>query len=236
MKIIFKIFKWIITAFLFVVLAIVVFQKFTNNRVALGNIYIFQVVSESMLPEYRVGDIIVVKKTTADKLKIGDDVTYLGSVSNFDGLTITHRIIDIREENGKRYFTTKGMSNFIEDPEISEDNIYGKVIYHTVLFSFVGRLMTNMIVYYVLFVSVGVSFSYELITSFFFKKDDEEDDDDGGDTLSKDEEPELDNNIYTNDVEINEKEKNDEVIIEEDIIEEVDSDDGDETEGEQTEN
>jgi signal peptidase len=174
MKTILKILKGIITLFLCVVLLIVIFQKFTKNKVALGNIYIFQVVSESMMPEYKIGDIIVVKKTNPVSLKIGDDVTYVGSNEGIEGITITHRIIRKREVNGKYYFTTQGINNAIEDPEISEDNIYGKVIYKTILFSFVGRLMTNMVIYYVLFVSVGVAFSYEVVTSFFMKDKDED--------------------------------------------------------------
>ena len=175
MKILLKVLKGIITAFLVVVLLLVIFQKITHNRLALGNIYIFEVASESMLPNYKVGDIIVVRKEDADKLKVGDDVTYLGKKSDLNGLTITHRIINIREDNGKLIFTTKGTANAVEDPEITINDIYGKVIYHTVLFSFVGRLMTNAVVYYLLFISVGVGFSYEIITSFFIK--DEEDDD-----------------------------------------------------------
>lgn len=175
MKIVFRIIKGLITAFLCVVLLLVIFQKFTKNKVALGNIYIFQVVSESMMPEYKIGDIIVTKKTSPVSLDVGDDVTYVASVVDMKEITITHRIIKKREENGKYYFTTQGINNAIEDPEISEDSIYGKVIYKTILFSFVGRLMTNIVIYYILFVSVGVAFSYEVVTSFFIK-DKEEDD------------------------------------------------------------
>ena len=175
MKILFKIVKGIITLFLFVVLVVVILQKFTNNRIAIGNIYIFQVASESMLPEYKVGDVIVVKKIRPNLIKVGDDVTYHGEYSQFDGLTITHRIINIRQDGDKYYFTTKGIANMIEDPEISEDNVYGKVIYHTILFSLVGRLMTNIVLYYIIFISVGVSFSYELITTFFLKERNEDD-------------------------------------------------------------
>ena len=175
MKLLFKIIKWIITVFLCAVLLVVVLQKKKKNRIALGNIYIFQVVSESMMPEYRIGDIIVTKKAKPVSLKVGDDVTYVASAESINGITITHRIIKKREDNGKYYFITQGINNAIEDPEISEDNIYGKVIYKTLLFSFVGRLMTNIIIYYVLFVSVGVAFSYEIVTSFFIK-DKEEDD------------------------------------------------------------
>ena len=175
MKILLKIIKGIITVFLCIVLLVVILQKFTNNRIALGNVYIFQVATGSMKPVYDIGDIIVVRKADASKLEIGDDVTYQGVAGNLNGLTITHRIINKRTENGKYYFVTKGTANEVEDPEIMEDNIYGKVIYHTLLFSFVGRLMTNIVIYYILFISVGVGFSYEIISSFFMKGDDEED-------------------------------------------------------------
>ena len=166
MKILWRIIKGIITLFLVVVLLLVIFQKFTHNKVALGNIYVFQIASDSMKPVYKIGDIIVVKKTDSNLLEVGDDITYLGSASNLKGLTITHRIIEKRNENNKNYFVTKGTANKVEDPEISEDSIFGKVVYHTVLFSFVGRLMTNIVIYYLLFIAVGVSFAYEIISSF----------------------------------------------------------------------
>lgn len=175
MRIMLRILKNIITIFLCVVLLLVLFQKFSKNKLVLGNIYIFQVVSESMMPEYKIGDIIVTKKTNPSSLKIGDDVTYIGSSESVKGMTITHRIISERIENGKYFFVTKGINNPIEDAEISEDNLFGKVVYKTILFSFVGRLMTNIVVYYILFVSVGVAFSYEVISSFVIK-DKEKDD------------------------------------------------------------
>jgi signal peptidase I len=89
-----------------VVLLLVIFQKFTNNKIALGNTYIFQVVSESMLPEYKIGDIIVVRKTNPVSLEIGDDVTYLANTTDLHGITITHRIINKREDNGTYYVIT----------------------------------------------------------------------------------------------------------------------------------
>lgn len=174
MKIIFKIIKGLLTAFLLVILTVVILQKVTNNKIALGNIYIFQVVTGSMEPEYKIGDIIVVQKKEVDSLNIGDDVTYLASAQDISGLIITHRIIDKRLENNTYYFTTQGIANTYQDPEITYDNIFGKVVYHTIIFSFVGRLMTNIVMYYILFISVGVGFSYEIISSFFLKDDDED--------------------------------------------------------------
>ena len=177
MKVLLKVLKGIVTAFLVVVLLLVIFQKVTHNKIALGNVYIFEVASESMLPYYKIGDVLVVKKEDASKLKVGDDVTYLGKESNLAGLTITHRIINIREDSGKYIFTTKGTANNVEDPEITIEDIYGKVVYHTILFSFVGRLMSNTVIYYLLFVAVGVGFAYEFITAFIIKDEEEEPED-----------------------------------------------------------
>ncbi len=111
MKIALKILKGILTLFLVIVLFIVIMQKVTHNKIALGNIYIFQVASESMTPEYQVGDVIIVKKSDPSALKVGDDVTYLGRSSNLSGLVITHRIIRTRTENNIHYFTTQGTAN-----------------------------------------------------------------------------------------------------------------------------
>lgn len=176
MKKIFKIIKGIITFLLIVVLCLVLFQKFSNNKIAIGNVYIFQVASESMFPEYEIGDIIVVNKVDPAELVVGDDVTYHAVANGMEGLIITHRIIEKRQEDGKYYFITKGINNTVEDPEISQNELYGKVMYHTIIFSFVGRLMTNVVVYYILFISVGVAFSYELISSFMIKNDDDKED------------------------------------------------------------
>lgn len=171
MKVLWKIIKGLLTVVLILILLVVLFQKITNSKITLGNIYIFQVATSSMVPEYQVGDVIVVKKEEVKNIEIGDDITYLGKASSVKDLRITHRVIKKREENGKYYFTTKGIANEVEDPEISEDDIYGKVIYNTIIFSFLGRLMTNVIWYYIIFIAVGVSVSYDIISPHFIRED-----------------------------------------------------------------
>ena len=44
MKLLLKIIKGVVTAFLLVVLVLVIFQKITKNKITIGNVYIFQVV------------------------------------------------------------------------------------------------------------------------------------------------------------------------------------------------
>ena len=171
MKMLWKIIKGFISVVLFLILLVVLFQKFTDSKITIGNIYIFQVATSSMVPDYQVGDVIIVKKENLDNIEIGDDITYLGKASSVKDLRITHRVVKKRQENNEYYFTTKGIANEIEDPEIKGDSIYGKVVYKTFIFSFLGRLMTNILWYYIIFIVVGVSISYDIISSHFIKED-----------------------------------------------------------------
>ena len=174
MKTIWKVIKGLITTFLVIILLIVLFQKISNNKLALGNTFVFQVASESMLPKYKVGDIIIVRKTDPSKLEVGDSVTYLGKSSNLKGLIITHEIIKKEQIDNKYHFVTKGLMNEVEDPEITSDDIYGKVVYHSVIISYLSRLMLTRAGYYAIFVSIGLCLSYDVITSFVIKEDDED--------------------------------------------------------------
>ena len=171
MKTLWKIIKGFISVVLFLILLVVLFQKFTDSKITIGNIYIFQVATSSMVPDYQVGDVIIVKKENLDNIEIGDDITYLGKASSVKDLRITHRVVKKRQENNEYYFTTKGIANEIEDPEIKGDSIYGKVVYKTFIFSLLGRRMTNILWYYIIFIVVGVSISYDIISSHFIKED-----------------------------------------------------------------
>ncbi len=86
------------------------------------------VLTGSMEPNYNVGDIVIVKKTDTDELKNKDVITFYSSDPDMEGQIVTHRIIDITEENGQRLFETKGDSNKIADLEkVEENDVIGKV-------------------------------------------------------------------------------------------------------------
>ncbi len=91
----------------------------------------YVVLTGSMLPTIQVKDIVVTKKVEEDKLKVGDIVTFLTPDQRFNGISITHRIIEryYNETDNKYYYKTQGDNNNIaDDVLISNDNIYGKVI------------------------------------------------------------------------------------------------------------
>ncbi len=169
----YRILKVIFTIFLISALIVVLIQKFFNNKAIMGY-RVFSVASESMKEEYSIGDIIIIKEVEPSELKVGDNVTYVGRKGNLSGLIITHKIMSVRKDNNDYYYITKGTSNEIEDPEISYQQIYGKVIYKTIVFSYVGRLMSNVYSYYALFTLVGLYASYQVVK---IKFEDEEDED-----------------------------------------------------------
>jgi|GEM_PF-786345 len=175
-KKIWSILKGLATLVVLVVLLLVVVQRVTKNNIAIGGIRMFTIVSDSMKPDYVIGDILISKDVESKDINVGDRVTYLGVSGDFIGLIVTHEVIDKREKDGLIYFTTQGIANDIADPEITENDVYGKVIYKTTILSFFSRLMTNPIIYYGLFVLVGIYFSYQIIMGFI-NKDEEEDSD-----------------------------------------------------------
>ena len=174
---VFKILKWIINIIVILLLLIIIVQKVTKNNFAVGGIRIFMVVSGSMVDEYNIGDILISKATDEEDINVGDNVTYLGKTGGVKGLIVTHKVINKEKRDGNTYFVTKGIANEISDPEITYDQIYGKVIYKTIVLSFLGKLMSRTISYYILFMIVGVIISFEIVSSMF--DSDREEDEDG---------------------------------------------------------
>ena len=166
--------KTIITLVLILMLAVILVQRFSSNNFSIGGIRVFTIISNSMVPDYEIGDILILKSEKPSNIKIDDNVTYIGKTGQVKGLVVTHKVIDRREEEDKYYFTTQGTNNEIADPEIDESQIYGKVVYKTVLLSALCKIMLKPAGYYILFMLVALVVSYQIVSTIFNK--DEEDD------------------------------------------------------------
>ncbi|MCM0649308.1 signal peptidase I [Clostridium swellfunianum] len=80
------------------------------------------VLSGSMDPGIKAGDVIFAKSIDADSVKIGDVITY--KTENND--LITHRVTNVKIENKNVYFVTKGDSNNVEDSKpVPYSNVVG---------------------------------------------------------------------------------------------------------------
>ncbi len=153
-------------------LAIIVVQKLTNNDITIGGIRIFSVATGSMVPVYNVGDVLVSKEIEPEKIKVGDDIVYQGKESSYSGKVITHRVISIeKQENGDYKIITKGIANNQQDPEISQKQVYGKVIYKIHILGFLTRLTQNMYAFYfIIFIAIAI-FIYKNVKNIINMKE-----------------------------------------------------------------
>lgn len=143
-KIVKLIFNIIVGAFFVLFLIAVCLQRFSDNKLSIYKYRMFTVASGSMVPLYKIGDVLIAKEVDTNNIKVGDNVSYLGKQGDFKNKVITHEVVDIEEdENGKRLFHTQGIANLIEDPIVTEEQIYGVVIYKATLLSFVSRIVAT---------------------------------------------------------------------------------------------
>lgn len=139
------------------VLFVVILQRASNNDIALGGIRIFNIVSESMVPKYNIGDVLVVKSIEPQNIKVGDDIAYIGQESTFNQKIVTHQVIKIDYENGEYIFHTKGIANILEDPLVHQNQVFGKVVYKIWILSLISRILSNVyVVFFGIFVPIVI--------------------------------------------------------------------------------
>ena len=97
------------------------------------------VLSGSMLPTYRPGDLVVVRPVAVNELQIGDVVTF--QPYSGDPTLITHRITSITSLDGEiTSITTQGDANNAPDRPLVPGQIMGRVVYSV---PFMGHLRTR---------------------------------------------------------------------------------------------
>jgi signal peptidase I len=83
--------------------------------------------SGSMSPVLETGDIVIVAKVNAEKIKVGDIMEFRKDKET----NIIHRVVRINQSGQTGTFTTKGdANNNIDTGEVNPDNVIGKVVFH----------------------------------------------------------------------------------------------------------
>ena len=171
--------KFILTIVIIVFIAVILIQRFSNNNISLAGYRIFTVVTESMVPKYKVGDVILVKEEEKSNIQIGDDVTYMGKVGSYADKIVTHQVINIENgEDGLLKFHTKGIANEDEDPLVSEEQIYGVVQAKLQIITFLNGIINNMYGMYFLIIIPLAIIMFTEFKSFKEEKIDYDEDDD----------------------------------------------------------
>ena len=147
-------------------------QRFSNNKLSIFNFRMFTVISGSMEPKYKIGDVLIAREIDPEKIKVGDTISYLGAVNSFKDKVVTHEVVGIDKIDGRYYFHTKGLANLVEDPLVSAEQLYGKVIYKSVIISFIYKIVSTNIGFY-LFIIIPILYiiSSEIIATLLEKEE-----------------------------------------------------------------
>lgn len=83
------------------------------------------VASASMVPEFNIGDVAIIKKCNVNDVTVGDIIQY-----KMEGYTVVHRVVEKKQSNGEVTFITKGDNNSSPDSKpVTEDQLIGKAIF-----------------------------------------------------------------------------------------------------------
>ena len=105
----------ILLPILIVNLTLIVKSYVNPNEVpAIGGVSPLIVLTDSMLPEISSGDLIIAEKIDAGQIKVGDVISFFDPAGNGSSV-VTHRVIEIVEENGITKWRTRGDNNNTED-------------------------------------------------------------------------------------------------------------------------
>lgn len=102
-------------------------KSFTNQTEvpSIGGRLPLIVLTDSMYPEIQSGDLIICHTIEANEVEDGDIIAFFDPAGN--GISIvTHRVIDVVEEDGVLQFKTKGDANNTEDKMlVPEEDLVG---------------------------------------------------------------------------------------------------------------
>lgn len=162
-KKILNILKIIILILLILFALFTVYQKvFPNDPSAFG-FRTYSIITKSMEPVLKKGDVILVQERNTSSYKVGDIITFKGTSGDLKGKIVTHEIVGIKLENGKNIFYTKGIQNISEDPAVYENEILGKYIYKFKFFSLIERIMDTKIGFIlIIIIPLGYIYFYEI--------------------------------------------------------------------------
>ena len=121
---------WIALALVIIILAFVVVKSRKGWQFA-------AVLSGSMVPDFKVGGLVVIKPVDVSTLKVGDVISFMAPEVS-DNTAICHRIIAIQYQKGVEFFQTKGDANNSPDQFLTPvTNVKGREIFYL---SYIGRL------------------------------------------------------------------------------------------------
>ena len=82
-----------------------------------GGVLPLIVLTDSMYPQIESGDLIICKTISAENVKVEDVISFFDPAGNGTSI-VTHRVVEIVEQNGETFFRTRGDHNNTEDKDL----------------------------------------------------------------------------------------------------------------------
>ena len=139
-----------------------------SNKSPLFGAYV--IVSKSMVPTINVNDAVVIKRIDNDDYKVGDVITFDSSLVNYNGVAVTHRIIEKEQlRSNESLYTTKGDNNHNKDSSLVETkDIYGKVLFKIPYVGYIQDFLEKPYTYLLaLLIPLTMYIVYKLFRSYY---------------------------------------------------------------------
>lgn len=92
---------------------------------SIGGVFPLIVLTDSMQPEIKSGDLIICHTTAADEVQVNDVISFFDPEGNGTSI-VTHRVVEILQEEDGIFFRTRGDNNNTDDRElVPEENLVG---------------------------------------------------------------------------------------------------------------
>ena len=92
---------------------------------SIGGTFPLIVLTDSMYPDIKSGDLIICNTAEAEDIKVNDVISFFDPAGNGTSI-VTHRVIEIVEDDGEIFFRTRGDNNNTEDKElVPAENLVG---------------------------------------------------------------------------------------------------------------
>lgn len=168
----------------------------SQNRPAVLFGYSFAVVvTDSMVPEIDVGELIIIRSCGIDEIAVGENAVFVGLEGEYKDKWIVHKVIEKTkaEYSGETFteLTTKGVNNPVADEnKVTSANFLGVAVYHNAalggLFTFLQQPMNWVYILVIVVVMViAVSQVVRIVKIVKTRKRDPSPDVDGKDKENK---------------------------------------------------
>ena len=195
MKVIRKILKAlssIIFAFLVVLIVLIVSYVIrisyltSKGRISDIKINFYTILTQSMWPNIKAGDIIITYKNSDGVYREGDVITFVSSNNSSSGITITHRIAQVYNEDGNMFYQTKGDNNNTADNgRVPSKNVLGKVIVKIPKAGYIQRFLVTKTGWVIVIVLPCMGIIIHDVIKMIRKKGKKNDKNNGNDSKNK---------------------------------------------------